>query len=264
MALFEFNLVPLVDLLPWGEEPNLSLTWYGLTDGHYYMNVGDAQLFRYSDPILQLWSDEREEYQHSYFEYQVARLYEDILYALPDIIQPIPDRVFQHIETVDKQIHWFAGLSSIYQTLEDDESNELYYESTEWIDVRSPDGLGGGPHFWILRHKDTVYIRWFNRDTTFGETEVWAASVGEHRMTVDEFISEIRHFHVTLMQRMQKRVNTIVEDNPFPHVTIDIPGLVAEHEERSKSVDSAISRNPTIADWSSVIDAGSKLLAKNN
>ena len=48
------------------------------------------------------------------------------------------------------------------------------------------------------------------------------------------------------------------------HVTIDIPGLVAEHEERSKSVDNAISRSPTIADWSSVIDAGSKLLAKNN
>jgi len=94
LALFEFELIPLADVVPWGEKPNLSLGWYGLTDSHYFMNVGEAQLFRYSDRIMQRWSTKREQYQHSYFEYQVARSYEDILYALPDVNAGTKVRVF--------------------------------------------------------------------------------------------------------------------------------------------------------------------------
>lgn len=46
MSLFEFKLKKLPDVLPWGEEPDFYLHWFGLTDGIYYMNVGNEQLFR--------------------------------------------------------------------------------------------------------------------------------------------------------------------------------------------------------------------------
>jgi len=122
--------------------------------------------------------------------------------------------------------------------------------------------LGGGPYFWILRNRETVYIRWDNRDATIGDIDIWDASVGEYRLSVNEFLSEIHCFHNTLMQAMHKRISAIVADNPFPHVTIDIDGLVAEHEERGNSLEKAISREATINNWSSVIDAGTKLFAK--
>jgi len=135
LPLFEFDLVPLVDVVPWGEEPDLSLGWYGLTDGYYYMNVGDVQLFRYSDEIMQRWSDDGEKNQHRYFEYQVARIYEDILYALPEILQPIPDSLFELIGTIDKQIHWSAELSSIHQAIDEEETEELKSRWFGWRPV---------------------------------------------------------------------------------------------------------------------------------
>jgi len=96
MALIEFNLKPLQDVMPWGDEPNQYLHWFALTDSFYYMELGDVQLFCYSDEILEFWSKEYpgcNSKNEPYMDYQVVRLYEDVLEILPDVIQPIPEAI---------------------------------------------------------------------------------------------------------------------------------------------------------------------------
>lgn len=47
--LFDFTLVPLDEIEPWGKPGQLSLHWFGLTDGYYWMDVGSSTLFEYSE-----------------------------------------------------------------------------------------------------------------------------------------------------------------------------------------------------------------------
>ena len=82
--------------MPWGDEPNQYLHWFALTDSFYYMELGDVQLFCYSDEILEFWSKEYpgcNSKNEPYMDYQVVRLYEDVLEILPDVIQPIPEAI---------------------------------------------------------------------------------------------------------------------------------------------------------------------------
>jgi hypothetical protein len=53
--LFNFVLCPLEEITPWGNEDQYSLSWFGLTEGGYWLQVGEDQLFRYSGDILNKW-----------------------------------------------------------------------------------------------------------------------------------------------------------------------------------------------------------------
>lgn len=100
MALFEFDLADIEDIVPWGTAPKQSLSWFGLTDGVYHMDVHGKQLFRYSDEIRAHWKFQYSELKDTPFvDYQVVRLWEDLLEMLPDILNPIPDKLFHLIET---------------------------------------------------------------------------------------------------------------------------------------------------------------------
>lgn len=116
MALFEFELKPIKEVMPWGEAPNLRLHWFGLTDGIYYMNVGDKQLFRSSDEIIAYWKKENPEYEWNqpFVDYQVVRLYEDLLEVLADVLQPIPEQLSKYIESYQHQKRFETSLWGIF------------------------------------------------------------------------------------------------------------------------------------------------------
>jgi hypothetical protein len=76
--LFAFELRDIAEIEPWGEPDELSLSWFGLTRGWYWMNVGEDRLFvatrrRGSRPEV---------------EYPVARLWEDVIGVLPAALEP--------------------------------------------------------------------------------------------------------------------------------------------------------------------------------
>ena len=54
--LIDFTLLPLAMVQPWGRPDNLSLHWFGLTDGQYWIEVGENKLFerQYLDGELEL------------------------------------------------------------------------------------------------------------------------------------------------------------------------------------------------------------------
>lgn len=48
--MFEFKLAALDHIEPWGTPPDLTLHWFGLTDGSYFIDLGHTHLLEYSSP----------------------------------------------------------------------------------------------------------------------------------------------------------------------------------------------------------------------
>lgn len=236
MALFEIKLKDLKDVDPWGTLENLSLHWFGLTDGFFFMNVGNEKLFCLSEEVLkQNLGLEKIPDNGFYIDYPVVRPYEDILEILPNILQEVPEDVFSYIGTHEKQ---------------------YAFEDMDWLRCRtlSASHLLFPPTIIFLNHKDKIIIRWNNKNNIEDGIPVWSAVFGEIDMPVNEFISEVQKFHDELMLQMQKRIEVLLADNPLPHVKIDLNGLQREHMERRKSLEIALNGRVKIQDWDEVRD----------
>lgn len=268
MALFEFKLKPLQEVVPWGEKPDLNLHWFGLTDGIYYMNVGGEQLFRSSIEILNHWKKKHPDLDvnQPHVDYQVVRLYEDLLERLTDILQPIPTELQTYVISHQSQDDWEKELWKIYNSTEDEGIESLYYLATEWWNRcrgLSTMHLNHGQNIWLWRTGDTVHIRWINESIEINGIQPWTAVKGDFKLNVDEFQKEVQIFHNRLIEEMGQRIEELKTKNPIPHINIDIPSLEKEHEERKYSLEKALNSEPCVYDWSEVVEATVKLLGPN-
>src|SRR4051812_21332756 len=90
---FDFQFRPVSIITPFGRERQ-RLHWFGLTDGWYWIEIGDDQLFRYSDALMaheEPWLSTPDTFP--YVDYYVVRLWEDLIDLLPTILAPVPDSV---------------------------------------------------------------------------------------------------------------------------------------------------------------------------
>ena len=91
MLRFLFKLRDIDKIEPSGEPGNQSLSWFGLTDGAYCIETSAGRLLEHTgtiDPSLgQPWC-----------EYQVVRLFEDLITIWPKVYEAVPadicDRYF--------------------------------------------------------------------------------------------------------------------------------------------------------------------------
>lgn len=101
--LFQFQMQSLEKIEPWGgEKPSLS--WFGLTDGWCWWNVDSQELFRYSQAVIEKWTNEYPDAQIilPYVDYQVVRPWEDLLQCLPAVLNPVPDDLIQRTQDLEK------------------------------------------------------------------------------------------------------------------------------------------------------------------
>ncbi|WP_154380893.1 DUF5984 family protein [Pseudoduganella rivuli] len=127
--LINFELTPLQNVAPWGEPDNLGLSWFGLTDGQYWISAGEASLFEYSEHA-------RSAGARRYCDYQIARLLEDILDMLPSVMEPVPPALVQYLSG-DSGKKWRNKLSSWsieqFDVIDEDE----YWRLTGYADALS-------------------------------------------------------------------------------------------------------------------------------
>ena len=248
MSLFEFALTRLEAIEPWGDPPNLSLHWFGLSDGNYHINLGATRLLEY----------ETSDGGQRFVEYYLARLHEDTLEMLPDVLEPIPSSVARQF--VD------GKLGSTMQTLE--KMREALEETDSSLDV-ALEALGSrifdtsylspGAGISIWSHGAKTIIEWDNRDRLFEEKHAWTAVQGRYELGRDEFIEEVQAFHLKLMTAMDERVQEVCSNWVRSDVRIDFEQLVAEQAERRDSFESAL-RSTRTTDWKSVELALSRAL----
>ena len=52
MPLFNYKLLDLDKVQPWGSDGDLSLHWFGLSLGYYYLDAKNNHLLVYSDDAM--------------------------------------------------------------------------------------------------------------------------------------------------------------------------------------------------------------------
>lgn len=256
MALFEFKLKPLTEVLPWEHNGKQYLHWYGLTDGIYYLNLKGNKLFESSREYMDYLNkvSPGTAVKTPYIDYQVIRLYEDLLEILPNILQNIPGALVDLIGSFNSEEDFLKG--SEYR---DDNKNmwDIYHYATLWWECRCLTSMhlqyGPNIHFWLF--DEAVHIRWNNSAHCENGIQIWNSLKGEVKYSKTDFVEEVKSFHNRLMNEMEKRIIEIEYNNPIVHVHLDLPQLKNEQKERRKSLQTAMKSDPDIKDWNKVIKA---------
>jgi hypothetical protein len=203
MALFEFELASVEDIVPWASSDGPSLSWFALTDGRFRMPVGDQVLFEYSDEIMAHWGTSVRT-----ADYQIAAFVREILGSVAAGAARLPKRIerlasnWNHLCELRREADAFD---------ERDKASDIAYAAWRWLGERSPwaSYLVANPNFQFVRIKEELRIHWDNRDRVVDEVPVWTAQVGVHAMPVESFVEECRAFATRLLSEMESRIGAI-------------------------------------------------------
>lgn len=228
----DFRLRPLREIAPWhdadGSNPHLG--WFGLTDGWYWIAVGDVELFRYSRAVLTHWAREAGGEPWfarmgglPYVDYQVAQLWSDLLWILPDALVPIPPPLAVTLES-DAWTQWEREAeAAVMEVLPKREASNLLYDATRWLGKRKLDSayLVSGPLIRCWSDGTRLHLRWDNQDRMLHGLPAWEASVGQHAMSPAAFRDAIGDFNERFLRRMADRVAIAQGEWARPEVTLD-------------------------------------------
>jgi hypothetical protein len=244
--LINFTLLPVQEVVPWGTPGNLSLSWFGLTDGQYWLETGSSILLEYTQVARSLGCKQ-------YCDYQVVRLYEDLLDMLPYVLEPVPASLVPYISG-ETAITWQRTFERWCEEYEDRVSEDRYWEvvtaATEWQSKRHLDSayLSPSANIAIWSDAEGAHIEWDNREKVIDGQSAWTALRGAYKLPCSDFSSEVESFHMRLMSQMEHRVKQVAAGALSAEVKIDLVALAKEHEQRCCSLQLASGINPQ-TDW---------------
>jgi Family of unknown function (DUF5984) len=214
-VIFEFELLPVEDIVPWGQGDDRSLSWYALTDGWFRMRLGEHVLFEYTDEFRAHWNTTVRGPQ-----YMVVAYARDILQCVGPGITPLPP--------------FFANLASDWDLVARLRKvpGEETYTALRWLGARSPwiSYLQAGPEFQFIRTGDDVQIHWDNRELFLDGIRAWTAVEGSYVLPVEAFLHECRDFADRLLAAMEERIDGIEAGTMRPQLEVDPASLREQHE----------------------------------
>jgi len=269
---FHFQLTPIAEIKPWGKKNEPSLHWFGLSDGRYWIQIGETEVFRYSKAVLAAYPPQDQALAtHSlnpYLDYYVTRLWEDILEIVPDILDPLPAPLVQRMEPIDTWLQW-CQKAHIWQedpqeicseeTL--DARRDMYNEALLWWwDRKLYTGairFHPGIHFWS--DGQFVHCTWDSRDSQVDSRLIWEAVYGIKVIPVTTFMEAVTSFNTRFISAMAERVHTVQASWSRPEIELDLAQLAHEHVQRSEHFAKRMAEVPTRAnaatEWERILEA---------
>jgi len=224
MALFEFELANVEEILPWETAEGPSLSWFALTDGWFRMPVGDQVLFEYSDEIMAHWGTRKRP-----AGYQVAAFARDILGSVAAGVARLPERVERLASEWGRLTELWSGANGSDQS---ETSRDLAYAAWRWLGERSPwaSYLTANPNFQFVRIGNELRIHWDNGERMVDGIPVWSARAGVHAMAIESFTAECRDFARRLLGEMAGRLEAIETGTVSGLAPIDVRSLRVQHK----------------------------------
>lgn len=250
--LFQFELRPLDQIEPWGKPEDPNLHWFGLTDGQYWIQEGAHRLFEYSNTAQAQSSVPR------FCEYQVVRLYEDVIDLAPYALDPVPEELQRYI-SLDESKPWNHYWTKWCETMDasgaSDDAMNLLDNAGPWMGRRTLDSAHLTPSTNIVMwsNQDSVQIQWDNRDKLLQDCHAWSAQFGSWQVPRAKFMDEVRSFHDRLMEQMAQRVSQVAAGALASNVRVDLEGLRREQNTRSQPIERDLGQPAPPTDWPLVI-----------
>ena len=218
---FRFELRPVADITPWGEPDDRSLSWFGLTDGWQCLETAAGRLLEYArseKPGESRW-----------VEYQVVRLFEDLLEIWPWVSDPVPEDIVSRFLGCQSEAE-----ASRSASITDPTTQELWWDACSWWYNRQLQfghlTLPPDVHFWRTGSK--INLLW-NATGTDAAGPRWAVQHARVTAPFKEAQRAVEDFCQTLLSTMAERVATIERDGwESSDCSLNVAGLVAEQHER--------------------------------
>jgi hypothetical protein len=256
MPLFNFRLKPLMEVTPWGTGDAQSLHWFGLTDGWYWLDVGEEELFRYTPQLIQHL---KRSDNFPYVDDQIVRLWENVIGLLPTILEPLPLSLLHKINVYESWFHWIEKAQQWIDATEDQQLIDVYTDALDWWGARQlwTGHLINGPRIALWSDGPLIHLEWDHRGFDWDGMQTWTAQTGKFSLSLNDFLEEVRSFNMRLIQSMGERVQEIKREWPRPNVFINIDQLEKEQIDRAnqlqKSLSAASRHKPT--NWERVLTA---------
>lgn len=236
-----FELRPLEDITPWGTpESGFHLSWFGLTDGWYDVVVSEHRLFSTPD------GDPRG------IDYQVVRLWEDLLAVAPYALEPLPEPLAARAHQDDAWAAWERDARQATDAL-----SEVAELAVAWWSHRTVDSshLRGAPVMNLWRDGDDLHVRWRSHPSGT-DAPAWCSPDGDAIVSVQRFRDELVRFDHDLIAAMQARVDAVATGRLRPDIGIDVKALHREHADRATWLRCALSTRPGgLPPWDDIIAA---------
>ncbi|BAV05013.1 hypothetical protein SAMN05421788_11336 [Filimonas lacunae] len=235
MALINFKLKHPANIIPWGDAPDTSMDWFGLTDGEYWLDVNKATLYEYTREVL----SGNHVNDSCYVDYPIARLLEDWTSIFESIAEPVPDAFYTIAQSNNYLYRFYEAAQNWFDNLSQDPSIDAnahydsYDKAIEWIYSRTLTAmhLTSGPGISFFRNRNNISIVWKADHLTENNIPVWTAQDGEVAMEYATFIHEIEDFGHRFFTAMDAQVQIAVEKN-WGTTQVNKERLIQEQQER--------------------------------
>jgi hypothetical protein len=228
-----FVLDDLAHVEPWGDGENAQLHWFGLSQGCYWIETPEGDIFRYS-PAAPSDQDVPGAAAH----YYVARMFEDLQEVMPAALEPVPLDIAERFTSRD----WHERLDRwTDETAATEEPGstalwDLSQEALAWWGARTiyTGYLRCGPLITIWRTEEKVHLRWTSRSNEIDGISVFALPTGDITLPAETFDCAAEEFLDAVLAAMSERVCQVVRGattrRPY---RIDLAGLAAEQRRRA-------------------------------
>lgn len=247
--LFNFMLAPLENFAPRLHPGNTAISWFGLSQGEYWIRVGESVLLEYAESA-------RADRASRHCSYPVARLHEDLLGMVPYILEPVPKHLVPYLSGNDAGV-WWEAYELWYERnlggMHDTDLQQVDSDAHRLLYGRMLDTSYLAPLTSIVMWSDdeNVYLGWDNRAGMVNGHAAWAAQYGEFQMPRREFLAELQSFHTRLIEQMEGRLEQVFCGALPPELQIDLDTLVIEQEERGDALHDALNLKVQ-TDWAAV------------
>jgi len=217
-----------------GQEPNLYLSWFWLTEGDLWLKFDNQTIYEYSAEALQHFGDK----QSPYNDYYIVRFLEDFTELFEKICVSIPNNFYRLTESIQQFRNDAKKWLDIYDK-DEDEYSDFYFNEYDklisWTYERLFDSghLIGGPHLSFFRHKDKIRIVWDTEHTLENGINLWKAKDGNFEMNYSDFISEVKNFGLSFFESMEKQIDLTLSKD-WGDIKVDKERLIEEHKERKQ------------------------------
>lgn len=259
-----FELKELDHVALWGEEPNQNISWFGLTDGWLWINVGEQTIYEYSEESQNYFNRFFVRNNDRYNDYQISRFLEDFSFLFRYIGESVPQKMYDDIEDFDnKEKRWLEVHND-----EPDDVFDAFYDTdyvglTTWFHSRTmySGHLIGGPQISFYRCGDKIKIIWVSTYKMESGNSIWTSPSGIIEISYNEFVKEVKDFFQRFYMVMDKQVENAIKKD-WGSVLLDKEGLIKENKERKEGFDQAISfltKPQNHTDWDNVMHLYEKM-----
>jgi hypothetical protein len=259
MSPFRFELAAIESIAPWGEPSNPSLSWFALTLGDFWIDLGCDELFRYTPGVLATSGLTKR-----YADYQIASFARDVRSCVAPALAPLP----VELERFAADVYELADLRSSTRRSADsmgaDDASGLYYSAWRWLGERSPcmAYLVEYPRFHFVRIGDEIEIGYDNRNCLIDGVPVWTAQIGAHRIAVEAFAAAVTETSAALVDAMAERIEDLDHGRAAPQAPIDLASLWEQHATWKRELSENFEPRLPDVSWDETLAALAALGAK--